>query len=350
MMAPPTAIASVASKGPGARAGNHSVGTGATAPGANHSRATIDAISPTKATRRYCMTATSLMSAPNASAISTMAVAAPGEEPQIAVVPGSTFQRARSMPSPAANAITVPIPIRKIGHCASIVAGDAAPMALAMSQPIPPCARMNDRGGIWTRPSKDATRIAPARAPSIKAAGSRMSSKAAMQTTEATRSPAHCRAGGVWRSVKCDIRSSGAKAKGVAVRYPGDAGKDIPHRRLMRLLPQARRHVARDDKRVAEVPRLPRRRLDADMRGDAAKHDCRDAPRLEFGIEVGAEEGAPGRLGDQNVAGLGEARSEIRETGRQDFGKRGRFVDLTFRPGKRRLDVDEHDRRARVAE
>ena len=55
------------------------------------------------------MTATSLMSPPKASAISTIAVAAPGEEPQTAVEPGSTFQRARAKPRPAAKRMTEPI-------------------------------------------------------------------------------------------------------------------------------------------------------------------------------------------------------------------------------------------------
>ena len=99
MTAPPTASASVPRKGPAARGGNQSIATGAAPPEADHARATIDATSPTHATRRYCMTATSLMSPPKASAISTIAVAAPGEEPQTAVVPGSTFQRARAKPS-----------------------------------------------------------------------------------------------------------------------------------------------------------------------------------------------------------------------------------------------------------
>ena len=153
-------------------------------------------MSPTAATRRYCMTATSRMSAPNASAIRTMAVAAPGEEPQIAVVPGSAFQRARRTPSTAAIAITAPIPIRKIGHCLSIVAIEAAPMALAMRQPITPCARMNDRGGICTRPSNDASRIAPAIAPNSSAAGSPASRKRATQASVAPMSAAQCRTAG----------------------------------------------------------------------------------------------------------------------------------------------------------
>jgi hypothetical protein len=39
------------------------------------------------------MTATSRMSPPKASVMSTIAVAAPADDPQTAVVPGSTFRR-----------------------------------------------------------------------------------------------------------------------------------------------------------------------------------------------------------------------------------------------------------------
>src|SRR5271167_4908094 len=104
----------------------------------------------------------------------------------------------------------------------------------------------------------------------MSAAGSRISSKAATQTTDAPRSAAHWMGCGVWRSVKRDIRSSGAKGEVVALRYPGDPRKDMPHCPLMRLDGQARRHVARDDKLVAKLPCLPRGCLDADMRRDAA--------------------------------------------------------------------------------
>src|SRR5271165_2673999 len=103
MTAPPTPSASVPRRDPPAKGGNQSIAAGAAAPDADHARATTDATRPTQATRRYCMTATSLMSPPKASAISTIAVAAPGEEPQTAVVPGSTFHRARARPRPAAK-------------------------------------------------------------------------------------------------------------------------------------------------------------------------------------------------------------------------------------------------------
>ena len=69
---------------------------GDAAPAGRKARATSDATSPTQATRRYCMTATSRMSPPKASDISTIAVAAPAEDPQTAVVPGSTLRRVRT--------------------------------------------------------------------------------------------------------------------------------------------------------------------------------------------------------------------------------------------------------------
>jgi hypothetical protein len=56
------------------------------------------------------MNATSRASAPKASAIATIAEAAPGAEPQIAVLPGRTPKRVSSRPSPAATAITEPMP------------------------------------------------------------------------------------------------------------------------------------------------------------------------------------------------------------------------------------------------
>ena len=100
--------------------------------------------------------------------------------------------------------------------------------------------------------------------------------------------------------------------------YPGDPRKDMPHRPLVGFGAHARRDVARDHELVAKLPRLPRGRLDPDMGGDAAKDDRAYAAALELGIEVGHEKRAPGRLGDQNIVGLGEARREVGETRRQD--------------------------------
>src|ERR1700689_5093661 len=93
-IAPNTASAIVSHNGPAATAGNQSIAALATPPGAAQSRATIEATIATSITRRNCMYATSRGSPPKPSDISTITVAAPGVEPQTAVVPGSTFQRA----------------------------------------------------------------------------------------------------------------------------------------------------------------------------------------------------------------------------------------------------------------
>ncbi len=93
MIAPPIPKAKVARRGPGATGGNQTIDAGEAAPAGRKARATSDATRPTQATRRYCMTATSRMSPPKASDISTIAVAAPADDPQTAVVPGSTLRR-----------------------------------------------------------------------------------------------------------------------------------------------------------------------------------------------------------------------------------------------------------------
>jgi len=54
---------------------------------------------------------------------------------------------------------------------------------------------------------------------------------------------------------------------------------------------------------------------------------------------------APGRLGDQNVAGLGKARREVGEASGQGFGQRCRFVDQPLRSVKLRHGVHQHHRR-----
>ena len=209
MTAPPTANASVPRSGPAARA-ETSRSHRRRAPRGRPRRATIDATSPTQATRRYCMTATSLMSPPKASAISTMAVAAPGEEPQTAVVPGNTLKRARTKPRAAAKNMTAPIKVRNIGHFRTIVVRMSGVMLRATRQPTKPCAMTKAQEGILTRPSNHDSRIPAAIAPSIKAAGRRTSSKAATQMSDATRSTPHCRAGGLACRVISDIASSGA--------------------------------------------------------------------------------------------------------------------------------------------
>ena len=90
------------------------------------------------------------------------------------------------------------------------------------------------------------------------------------------------------------------EGEGVAVRHPGD-----PWERYAASSPGVASTAmlvvtSRDDHQfVAKLPRLPRGRFNADMRGDAAEDDGPYPTALELGIEVGAEERAPGRLGDR---------------------------------------------------
>src|ERR1700722_19494818 len=96
MTAPPTPKARVARRAAGSKGGNQTIDAGDAEPAGRNARATSDATNPTQATRRYCMTATSRMSPPKASDISTMAVAAPADDPQTAGGPGSTLVRVRT--------------------------------------------------------------------------------------------------------------------------------------------------------------------------------------------------------------------------------------------------------------
>ncbi len=70
-----------------------------------------------------------------------MTVAAPGDEPHTAVVPGKTFQRASKAPSEVLMSSTEQTPARNSGHCRTIVTKIAGPMLRATRQPIRPCAR-----------------------------------------------------------------------------------------------------------------------------------------------------------------------------------------------------------------
>ena len=117
----------------------------------------------------------------------------------------------------------------------------------------------------------------------------------------------------------------------------------------MRFDGQARCHVAGDDELVAKLPCLPRGCLDADMRRDAAEDDRSYPTALQFGIEVGAEERAPGRLGDENVARLGKAGREVGKAGGQDPRQREGLVDLPLRPVEFWQGVHRHHTRPRSA-
>src|ERR1700733_8682730 len=215
-------------------------------------------------------------------------------------------------------------------------------VARATRQPMKPWAITNPQGGIVTRPSNQDRQIAAPIAPSMSAAGSRISSKPATKTTDAPRSAAHWMGWGVWRSVNCDIPSSVAKGEGVGIGYPRDPRKDMPHRPVVGFGAQARGDVAGDHQLIAKLPGLPRGGLDSDMRGDAAEDDRAYVAPRELGIEVCVEKCAPGRLGDEDVAGLRKTGRKIDETRGQGLGQRCRLVDLSLRPIKFWRRVHQH--------
>ena len=203
------------------------------------------------------MTATSLMSPPSALAINTMTVAAPGEEPQTAVVPGSTLKRARSKPSVVAKTMTMPMQVMNIGHWRSISIRMSGLMLRATRQPTTPCATMKDQAGILTRPSNHASRIAAPIDPRSNAAGRPINSRTQIKMSDAPRSAHHCRGAVLPRSVKSDIgpwsvlvivdhrvgdRALGDDADNVRCAWAVRAGKD--DRRAGPAAFEAREHEA----------------------------------------------------------------------------------------------------------
>lgn len=92
--ATPSATTAIVCANPEGSIGGNQIVSGKAAPDMSTERcATTAAVTATKMTRTYCMNATSRASAPNASAISTIAVAPPGEAPQTPAVPGRICQR-----------------------------------------------------------------------------------------------------------------------------------------------------------------------------------------------------------------------------------------------------------------
>jgi hypothetical protein len=85
-----------------------------------HRRATAEATNATGTTRIDCMNATRRAPTPYATLINTMTVAAPGDDPHTAVVPGNTFQRASNAPKTLPAKMTDAMQARNAGHCTNI--------------------------------------------------------------------------------------------------------------------------------------------------------------------------------------------------------------------------------------
>ena len=105
-------------------------------------------------------------------------MAAPGDEPQTAVVPGSTRQRVSTQPSVLLAAITATTTVTNSGQSRRISPTIEGGMLRAIMQPITACAISTHRLETRTRLPATASTIAAIIGPSSSAAGSRMSLQA----------------------------------------------------------------------------------------------------------------------------------------------------------------------------
>ena len=157
-----------------------------------HRRATIAAAIVTMTTRRYCMNATRRTSAPNVSAISTMAVEAPGADPHTAVVPGRMRRRLIDQPRKLDAATVESTAISTSSQSAAIVAKMSTRIAVAIRLPMTACAASKaKRGARIVAPDVPST-IAAIMAPISRAAGTVNASSTNTSSTVATASSAHC--------------------------------------------------------------------------------------------------------------------------------------------------------------
>ena len=99
---------------------------------------------------------------------------------------------------------------------------------------------------------------------------------------------------------------------------PGETGEDIFHGEAVMLGVLAGAGIFDEHKGKAEAGALTGSGLDAGVGGDAGQDDGVDAAGFELLLEVGAGEGAPMTLGDEEVAGLETSgRSDLRRCGGQ---------------------------------
>ncbi len=153
-----------------------------------------------------------------------MTVAAPGEAPQTAVVPGSTSRRASTQPSavltPTTSTTTTANSSQSFCNSPRIEAGRPR----AIRQPTTACAPRNGRLGTRTRVSDAASRMAAAIGPSSSAAGRCSASSTSKNTTDSTSSSTH------WLAVvratsQCRNRLSSERNMARKIRPSGCRGR-----------------------------------------------------------------------------------------------------------------------------
>ncbi len=174
------------------RGGNQTIGVAVTSAVSTQKRAMMEAAPATTITRRYCIKATSLESAPNSSAINTMAAAAPGEEPQIAVVPGSTLSLLITQPIRLLAAIVVNTINGNNSQCWAKVESMPDEIDCATRQPIMACAAINNLRGSCSVPPARLQMIPATIGPSSKAPGRCIHCRQKAKTAERMINKGHC--------------------------------------------------------------------------------------------------------------------------------------------------------------
>ena len=173
------------------KGGNQTIGVAVMSPVSTQKRAIMDAALATTITRRYCIKATSRESAPNSSAINTMAAAAPGEEPQIAVVPGSTLSLLITQPIRLLAAIVENTINGNSSQCWAKVESIPDEIDCATRQPMMACAAINNLRGSCSVPPFKLQTIPASIGPSSSAPGSFIHCRQNAKTAERIISNGH---------------------------------------------------------------------------------------------------------------------------------------------------------------
>ena len=136
------------------------------------------------------MKATSLISAPNASDISTIALAPPGDDPQIAVLAGSTRSRASSQPSAVLTMITATTAPIKTAQSAIMSRTIEPVMVCVIMQPTIAWPQVKSSEGMRMPVCSTAQMIAATIGPSSSEAGRCICANSSSTATERIRSAA----------------------------------------------------------------------------------------------------------------------------------------------------------------
>jgi hypothetical protein len=84
--------------------------------------------------------------------------------------------------------------------------------------------------------------------------------------------------------------------------HPRDARQYFLHRKFVEIGVDARDRILGDDHCIIAPPRLPRSELNTDICRDPAENDRDDPATTKLPIELGAAEGIPSALDDDDIS------------------------------------------------